>query len=68
MVSMYVAVKELLKVYTHAKQKHLECKKVQGQSEATLQTGRHNQKVWYQLRARSYFIKYLHLLEWHTIL
>ena len=27
------------------KQKHLGCKKMQGQSEATLQTGRHDQKV-----------------------
>ena len=29
----------------NAKQKHLGCKKVQGQSEATLQTGRRDQKV-----------------------
>ena len=29
----------------YAKQKHLGCKKVQGQSEATLQTGRRDQKV-----------------------
>ena len=29
----------------NAKQKHLGCKKVRGQSEATLQTGRHDQKV-----------------------
>ena len=29
----------------YAKQKHLGCKKVWGQSEATLQTGRHDQKV-----------------------
>ena len=29
----------------NAKQKHLGCKKGQGQSEATLQTGRRNQKV-----------------------
>ena len=29
----------------NAKQKHLGCKKVWGQSEATLQTGRHDQKV-----------------------
>ena len=28
-----------------AKQKHLGCKTVRGQSEATLQTGRHDQKV-----------------------
>ena len=28
-----------------AKQKHLGCKKVRGQSEATLQTGRRDQKV-----------------------
>ena len=28
----------------YAKQKHLGCKKVWGQSETTLQTGRHNQK------------------------
>ena len=41
----------------YAKQKHLGCKKVRGQSEATLQTGRRDQKVWYQLRPRSYFIK-----------
>ena len=32
-------------VIGNAKQKHLGCKKVQGQSEATLQTGRHDQKV-----------------------
>ena len=32
-------------VYTYAKQKHLGCKKVRGQSEATLQTGRRDQKV-----------------------
>ena len=32
-------------VANNAKQKHLGCKKVQGQSEATLQTGRRNQKV-----------------------
>ena len=30
---------------SNAKQKHLGCKKVRGQSEATLQTGRRNQKV-----------------------
>ena len=29
----------------HAKQKHLGCKKVRGQSEATLQTDRRDQKV-----------------------
>ena len=28
----------------YAKQKHLGCKKVQGRSEATLQTGRYDQK------------------------
>ena len=32
-------------VIKNAKQKHLGCKKVWGQSEATLQTGRHDQKV-----------------------
>ena len=32
-------------VYNYAKQKHLGCKKVRGQSEATLQTGRRDQKV-----------------------
>ena len=32
-------------VVLHAKQKHLGCKKVRGQSEATLQTGRRDQKV-----------------------
>ena len=32
-------------VYIHAKQKHLGCKKVRGQSEATLQTGRRDPKV-----------------------
>ena len=32
-------------VYTYAKQKHLGCKKVRGQSEAILQTGRCDQKV-----------------------
>ena len=31
--------------YGYAKQKHLGCKKVRGQSEATLQTGRRNQNV-----------------------
>ena len=31
--------------YLYAKQKHLGCKKVRGQSEATLQTGRCDQKV-----------------------
>ena len=34
-----------ISVYTYAKQKHLGCKKVWGQSEATLQTGRRDQKV-----------------------
>ena len=29
----------------NAKQKHLGCEKVQGQSETTLQAGRHSQKV-----------------------
>ena len=32
-------------VLSHAKQKHLGCKKVRGQSEATLQTGRRDQNV-----------------------
>ena len=32
-------------VALYAKQKHLGCNKVRGQSEATLQTGRHDQKV-----------------------
>ena len=32
-------------VVNKTKQKHLGCKKEQGQSEATLQTGRHDQKV-----------------------
>ena len=32
-------------VQLYAKQKHLGCKKVRGQSEATLQTGRRDQKV-----------------------
>ena len=32
-------------VYIYAKQKHLGCKKVRGQSEATLHTGRRDQKV-----------------------
>ena len=31
--------------YYYVKQKHLGCKKVQGQSEATLQTGKCDQKV-----------------------
>ena len=31
--------------YNNAKQKHLWCKKVRGQSEATLQTARRDQKV-----------------------
>ena len=38
-VNMHLSVKE------YAKQKHLGCKKVRGQSEATLQTGRRDQKV-----------------------
>ena len=38
---------KILKVssYIYAKQKHLGCKKVWGQSEATLQTDRRDQKV-----------------------
>ena len=36
---------EVIFVYRYAKQKHLGCRKVQGQSEATLQTGRHDQNV-----------------------
>ena len=47
-------------------QKHLGCKKMRGQSEATLLTGMCDQKHWYQLRPRSYFINF-QLLEWHTI-
>ena len=35
----------ILYIYIYTKQKHLGCKKVRGQSEATLQTGRHDQKV-----------------------
>ena len=31
--------------YYNAKQKHLGCKKVRGQSEATLQTGRRDQNI-----------------------
>ena len=53
----------LYTVYIYAKQKHLGCKKVWGQSEATLQTGRCDRKVWYQLRPRSYFIKYSNSLN-----
>lgn len=34
----------------------LGCKKVRRQSEAALQTGRCDQKLWYQLRPRNYFI------------
>ena len=34
-----------MQVNRYAKRKHLGCKKVQGQSEVTLQTGRHDQKV-----------------------
>ena len=41
----------------YAKQKHLGCKKVRGQSEATLQTSMCDQKLCYQLRPRSYFTK-----------
>ena len=48
---------KILFVSFDAKKKHLGYKKVQGQSEATLQTGRCDQKVWYELRPRSYFIK-----------
>ena len=36
---------ELYLYSKYAKQKHLGCKKVQGQSEAALQTGRCNQKL-----------------------
>ena len=36
---------ESLIVKVYAKQKHLRCKKVRGQLEATLQTGRRDQKV-----------------------
>ena len=36
---------KILFVSFDAKKKHLECKKVQDQSEATLQTGRCDQKV-----------------------
>ena len=36
---------QLLLVILYAKQKHLECKKVQGQSEATLLTGMCDQKL-----------------------
>ena len=61
--------------YVNAKQKHLGCKKVQSQSEATLQTGMCDQKLWYQLRPRSYFTKticnsltefiaYFHKYDW----
>ena len=39
------------------KQKHLGCKKVRGQSEATLLIGMCDQKLWYQLRPRSCFTK-----------
>ena len=42
-VCMYVCM-YVIYMYV-AKQKHLGYKKVQGQSEATLQTGRHDQKV-----------------------
>ena len=52
-VRMYVRIYTVyayIYVYLYAKQKHLGCKKVRGQSEATLQ---------YQLKLRSYFIKYL---------
>ena len=38
-------VDTLVSVKYNAKQKHLGCKKVRGQSEATLQTGRRDQKV-----------------------
>ena len=47
-VSVSVSVSVLIPVISvsiNAKQKHLECKKVQGQSEATLQTGRCDQKL-----------------------
>ena len=50
-----------------AKQKHLGCKKVRGQSEATLQTGRRDQKVWYQLRPRSYFSNSLNDTQYYSI-
>ena len=39
----YIDIVAVLSLY--AKQKHLGCKKVRGQSEATLQTGRRDQKV-----------------------
>ena len=41
----YAIISKQTRVINYAKQKHLGCKKVQGQSEATLQTGRHDQKV-----------------------
>ena len=39
-----------MNVVRYAKQKHLGCKKVQGQSEATLQTGKYDkyQQLLYQ--------------------
>ena len=59
MKSFQFEIKNVIKFYVHmglfshaglhmcivAKQKHLGCKKVRGQSEATLQTGRRDQKV-----------------------
>ena len=39
---LYLAIAQVI---PYAKQKHLGCKKVRGQSEATLQTGRRDQKV-----------------------
>ena len=40
-------------------------KKVQGQSEAALQIGMCDQKLWYQLRPRSYLSK-IFLTTWMT--
>ena len=52
-------------VYIYVKQKHLGCKKVRGQSEATLLTGMCDQKLWYQLRPRNYLPK-LFSTNWMT--
>ena len=48
---------------------YLGCKKVWGQSEATLQTGKRDHKVWYQMKPRTSWmthniIAYFHKYDW----
>ena len=44
-IILHIVSKLYVTVYMYAKQKHLGCKEVRGQSEATLQTGMCNQKL-----------------------